>query len=148
MILGKRVMSNTEALMTLIFGVCLPSWDVYSDFGFAYYLYSKGHPNFGTAMICPIFLAMGFILPQWWQIEGKTSTKNKIGTFCLVLIQFWPQWKMLQVLYLGLIKKDANWRKEKEMFNRNIGSLGEIHQYIFFVTLHHLTFILFCRTYS
>merc|ERR1712079_458141 len=61
-----------------------------------------GHPNFALAMLMPVLLTMLFILPHWWTNEKKTTSCNKIFTFALVLLQFFPQWKMLNVLYLGL----------------------------------------------
>ena len=83
------------------------------------------HANFAIAMICPILLSMTFLLPQWWKFEKDTSMQNRIWTFFLVLIQFWPQWKMLQLLYMGLCKKDPDWEKEKEKLKRNVGCLGK-----------------------
>ena len=76
-------------------------------------------------MICPVLLSMIFLLPQWWIFEKETSIRNRIWTFLLVLILFWPQWKMLQILYMGLFKKDPDWKKEKEKLIRNIGCLGK-----------------------
>ena len=76
-------------------------------------------------MLMPVLLAMLFILPHWWNNEKKTTSCNKIFTFALVLLQFYPQWKMLNVLYIGLWKKDAKWKEEKERFQENIGSLGK-----------------------
>ena len=128
--LQEPVMSITDALFTFLFGVGLPSWDVYSDLGLIYDLLTgnvgrESHPKFAIAMFCPILLKTVFLIPQWWNIERKTTTKNKIWTLFLVLIQFWPQWKMVQVLYIGLIKKDPEWIKKKEYLQRNVGNLGK-----------------------
>ena len=134
--LQEPVMSTTDALFTFLFGVGLPSWDVYSDLGFIYALLTgmisrESHPKFAIAMFCPILLNTVFMIPQWWNFERKTSAKNKVWTFLLVLIQFWPQWKMIQVLYMGLIKKDPEWIKEKENLQRNVGNLGKNLEIIF-----------------
>ena len=40
-LVGEQVMSITDALMTFLFGVCLPSWDVYSDMGLAYHFLTE-----------------------------------------------------------------------------------------------------------
>ena len=85
----------------------------------------ESHPKFGIAMLMPVLLAMFFILPHWWENEKKTSNFNKIFTFILILFQFYPQWKMLQVLYWGLWKKDLKWKEAKENLQRNVGSLGK-----------------------
>ena len=84
-----------------------------------------GHPNFALAMLMPVLLAMLFILPHWWNNEKNINICNKIFTFILVLLQFYPQWKMLNVLYMGLWKKDAKWKEEKERLQQNIGTLGK-----------------------
>ena len=130
--LQEPVMSITDALFTFLFGVGLPSWDVYSDLGFIYALltgkisnYKGSYLNYAIAMFCPIVLNTVFMIPQWWNFERKTSAKNKVWTFLLVLIQFWPQWKMIQVLYIGLIKRDPEWIKKKEYLQRNVGNLGK-----------------------
>ena len=134
--LREPVMSPTDALFIFLFGVSLPSWDVYSDLGLIYALLtgdigSESHPKFAIAMFCPVLLNTVFMIQQWWNFERKTSTKNKIWTFFLVLIQFWPQWKMIQVLYMGLIKKDPEWIKEKENLLKNVGNLGKNLEIIF-----------------
>ena len=82
------VMSITEACLTFCFGVCLPTWDVFSDLIFAFtliiprhYEYSnsvESHPKFGIAMIVPMFFATLFILKEWWNMEKNTSMNNKI----------------------------------------------------------------------
>ena len=46
-IFGKRVMSITDILFTFLFGVCLPSWDVFSDIGMAYFLISRNYLEYG-----------------------------------------------------------------------------------------------------
>merc|ERR1712016_430921 len=82
-------------------------------------------PNFALAMLTPVLLAMLFILPHWWSNEKNTNLCNKIFTFILVLLQFYSQWKMLNVLYMGLWKKDAKWKEEKERLQQDIGFLGK-----------------------
>ena len=161
------VMTFFEALFTFLFGVALPSWDVYSDLYFALTLiiprcnhinnlvndYDSlnktacteigeyyGHPNFAIAMLMPVLLTMLFILPHWWHNEKKTPLGNKIFTFALVLLQFYPQWKMLNVIYIGFWKKDANWKEEKENLLRNVGGLGKflknMYSYLY-LNLHY-----------
>ena len=83
-----------------------------------------GHPHFAIAMLTPVLLTMMFILPHWRYIEKNTSKFNKTITLILVLFQIYPQWKMLQVLYLGLWKKDVIWKEAKENLQRSVGNLG------------------------
>ena len=169
----EGIMTITEALFTFLFGVALPSWDVYSDLIFSFtliiprcYNYEafnsteyqniktlieenpydeiictigggtfKGHPKFGIIMLVPVFLAMCFILPHWWKNEQNTSFFNKIITFSFVLFQFYPQWRMFQVLYLGLWMKDIKWKEEKENLQRNLAYLGKFPKKPFIIDI-------------
>ena len=97
-----------------------------------------GHHNFALAMLMPVLLTMLFILSHWWNNEKNTTTSNKIFTFVLILLQFYPQWKMLTVLYMGLWKKDAKWKEEKERLQRNIGSLGKFLKKVYSFTLYEI----------
>ena len=140
-------MTFSDTLFTFLFGVGLPSWDVYSDLIFALKLVFDGHTNFALAMLMPVLLAMLFILPHWWNNEKKTTSCNKIFTFALVLLQFYPQWKMLNVLYMGLWKKNAKWKEEKERFQKNIGSLGKFLKRFLYLHFMKLLGIVCFRAY-
>ena len=84
-----------------------------------------GHPKFGFAMLSPVLLVTVLILKQWWNEEKYASQKSKIFTFMLVIFQIWPQYKMLNVIYIGFWKNDHKWREQKEKLQRNICSLGK-----------------------
>ena len=106
-----------------------------------------GHHNFALTMLMPVLLTMLFILPHWWNNEKKTTSCNKIFTFALVLLQFYPQWKMLNVLYMGLWKKNAKWKEEKERFQKNIGSLGKFLKRFLYLHFMKLLGIVCFRAY-
>ena len=97
-----------------------------------------GHTNFTLAMLMPVLLAMLFILPHWWNNEKKTTLCNKILTFTLALLQFYPQWKILNVLYMGLWKKDVKWKEEKERLQQNIGSIGKFFKKGLCINFHYM----------
>ena len=120
-------MGIVDTTMTLIFGVGFPTFDIYSDVALAYKFIVVGHPNYGISMLVPVFFSTLAILPHWWKVDGKTdnSKLNKIWTFILVMMQLWPQWKMIQILVMGLWEKNPNWRTKKQEFQRNFGSLGK-----------------------
>ena len=95
-IAGEQVMSNIDALVTFLFGVCLPTLDVYSDIGLAYrflstrchtfkpYLYYEKYHQWNRVVYkdwkepeCPI----------WYLDEGKfgleyNETCTKSGFKC------------------------------------------------------------------
>ena len=82
-----------------------------------------GHVNFGILILSPVILAIFFTFPHWWMLED--NRKKKIFTLPLLLIQCWPQYRMLRILYLSLCKKDKRWKNEKEIIERDISSLGK-----------------------
>ena len=76
--------------------------------------------RYGYAMLAPILLMTIFSLRQWWRLE---KSWNRLQTLPLVFMQFFPQYRALRILYLGLRKK-ASWREEKDLYDRDLTSLG------------------------
>ena len=85
-------MPFTDAISIIIFDICLPTWDVFSDLIFAftlitpqYYEYSKSvesHPKFGIAMLVPMLFTTFFILREWWNMEKKNQHEKQNFHFC------------------------------------------------------------------
>jgi hypothetical protein len=77
----------------------------------------------GLMTLCPPIAGMLFLLPHWWRIE-KTGI-NRLKTFALILLQVWPQYRVLRILYLGLWRKDNKaWREERGTMDKDISSIG------------------------
>ena len=76
--------------------------------------------RYGYAMLAPILLMTIFSLRQWWRLE---KSWNRQWTLPLVLLQCFPQYRALRILYMGLQKK-ASWRAEKDLYDRDLTSLG------------------------
>ena len=76
--------------------------------------------RYGYAMLAPILLMTIFSLRQWWRLE---KSWNRLWTLPLVFLQVFPQYRALRILYLGLQKK-ASWRAEKDVYDRDLTSLG------------------------
>ena len=69
---GEQVMSTIDALVTFLFGVCLPSWDVYSDMGLSYRFLTNRCYTFKPHQHHEKFL-------QWKRIHSKLP-ECQIGT--------------------------------------------------------------------
>ena len=132
------------------FGVGLPTWDQFSDYAMINRLF--GYQNewctsyqnskecieedelrvrrYGYAMIGPILLMTIFTIRQWWSCEKNWA---RIFTLPLVILQIFPQYKALRILYLALWKKSPTWKDEKEVYDRDIGTLGKCSNLIVFV---------------
>ena len=82
-----------------------------------------GHPNFALAMLAPILLSTIFLIPQWLKQE---KPKNRIlKTLPLLLLQLYPQFKFLEILHLGLWKKDSKWRSKKLELQKSVTYIGK-----------------------
>ena len=82
-----------------------------------------GHPNFAMAMFAPILLSTLFLIPQW--LRQEQTKKRILTTLPLVLFQLYPQFKMLELLYLGLWKKDSKWRSKKLELQKSVTYIGK-----------------------
>ena len=82
-----------------------------------------GHVKFGLLILSPVILSIFFTIPHWWQMEE--TRKMKLLTLPLLLIQCWPQYRTLRILYLSIWKKDKRWKTEKEIIERDVSSLGK-----------------------
>ena len=78
--------------------------------------------KYGYAMLAPIVLMTIISIRQWMSLEK--GFKNLILTFPLVILQVYPQYRALRVLYLG-ITKSVLWKEEKRKYDRNLNSLGK-----------------------
>ena len=111
-------------LLMLSFSVLLPTGDVFSDIIFTTGLFLKGHYKFGACSIVPLSISWMMIAVQWFKTESKEK-RHKLKTLPLLLLQVYPQWRALRVLYYGKIKRDPRWRKMKEEFEIGISHLGK-----------------------
>ena len=77
--------------------------------------------RYGYAMLVPILIMTIFTLQKWWRLEKET---NRLSTFFIAILQLYPQYRALRILYLG-IRKKASWRKEKHVYEEDLSSLGK-----------------------
>ena len=88
--------------------------------------------SYGYAMLAPILLMTIFSLRQWWRLE---KIENRLRTLPLVFMQFFPQYRALRILYLGLKKRTREWREEINVYDRDLTSLG---MYVLTYVLYYL----------
>ena len=125
------------AILTIVFGIVLPSVDVYSDSYFSFKMFTfdgyydwygrykqvGSQPVYGTVILIPIMISTLLTLYHWWRLETKWF--HKMITLPLVLVQFWTQYRTIRILILGLWYQIGSWRKEKKVFDKDLGSLGK-----------------------
>ena len=133
-------MSWVAALILLATGVFLPTFDVYSDLLFTARLFAGNyynrdycnsvgvmvppHPKFGSAMIAPFILSWLFVTIQWFKTER--GLVQKLKTLPLLILQVYPQWRALRVLFYAKWKKYDRWQRMKEEWETGISHIGKI----------------------
>ena len=87
------------------------------------------HKYFAMSMLFPVILSTLFVIPHWWKQEKPKGRLLK--TLPFVIFQFYPQYKMAEILYLGLWKTDKQWKAKKDFLMKEMGSLGNFCQEFF-----------------
>ena len=80
------------AILLIVFGIVLPTFDNYSDIVFSYSLLTGNYeangpaepqPIYGSVMLIPILVTTLFVIPHW--LKREDSTKKRLLTFPLLL---------------------------------------------------------------
>ena len=121
--------SKKELCILIIFGILLPSFDVYSDIVFSISLFfglnvqsGRRMPLLGSIFLIPIALTTFFTTLKWWKREK--TLKQKLFTFPLLIGQLWPQWETLKVVRM-IWNSKPQWREEKKKMEVEVSSLGK-----------------------
>lgn len=116
-----------SAVLMVLFNVILPTADMISDILLTVKLFTgigvKKHPYFGTVSLLPPIMSWIGVTRHWIKIETKEE-RNKLKTLPLFLLQIYPQWRALRVLYYAIIKKDRKWVEMKKDYDGGIAHLG------------------------
>ena len=82
------------AILLIVFGIVLPTFDNYSDLIFSHSLLTGNYkswrtrtpepqPIYGSVMLIPIVVTTLFVIPHW--LKREDSTKKRLLTFPLLL---------------------------------------------------------------
>lgn len=72
-------------------------------------------------MLTPPIISWLFVTYQWFRTE--VGAKQKLMTLPFLLLQVYPQWRALRVLYYGKWKKQRGWQRMKEEWETDICNL-------------------------
>ena len=119
-------MSWKDVAMILLFGIGLPTFDVYSDLTFCINYYTQIYDEKTSQLpreitIIPLISSTLSLIPHWWKLEKNAL--QRLCTLPLLLLLVWPQYRMAKLLYLGW-KKNENWMNQKNTMDRNISHIG------------------------
>ena len=114
-----------EVLLLCLFGIALPTGDVYSDGALVIQLYYTAHPKFAIVLSIPVLLSFVLLIPHWYQTE-KTS-KRRWMTLPLLLLQVWPQYRILKLLILLFQDREdqKKYHEKKAEHDKNVTCLGK-----------------------
>ena len=130
--------STTDGLVTFGAGVALPTADIYSDVSLVVLLLSleitpesyrfdhakRFASNMGNIMTIPLILSTLFILPHWLNCEK--TLKRRIITFPLLLLQLYPQYRSMRILWWAFVRKNVTKAlKEKHHHESSLSNVGK-----------------------
>ena len=140
--------THFDAFLLILTEIVLPSVDVISDLLLIIQLTTyeyvppddiiydpcgndPNHPTYncldyntlGFMMTIPLILSTILLIPHWWKNEG--TRKQKVLTVLLLLLQCWPQYRAMRILWLKYIKKNMPLSvKEFRVIKGTIGNIG------------------------
>ena len=67
-------------------------------------------------------LSLLFVLPHWWRTEK--TTKRRLLTLPLLLMQIWPQYRVVKLL-ISLWNDQRKYHIKKEEYDRDVSCVGK-----------------------
>ena len=119
-IVGKEVWKETRAQWAGAHGPEL----IRRDFNFCGFLDENRYVFGAITLLFPTFSFL-FTAYHWWNMENvsREGGSGRLNTLPLLLAQIWPQYRAIRLLYLGLVKKSSQWRREQQVLLENVSSL-------------------------
>ena len=144
----KMEFSYFDGFTTFVVGVLLPTIDIYLDVTCIELLLTiernesdhvtadlnKGIlKEFGMMMILPLILNTLLTLPHWF-VSEKTWPRRLI-TFILVILQLYPQYRSIRILWLSFCRKNLTQsKKEQTLVGTSISHVGKYTYSIVYVS--------------
>ena len=113
------LLTKQQLLMIVIFKICLPTFDIYSDIGTAYELLTWETVDWdhNRVRLTKLFKVLGFstilflVLNQLFTIphylRNETTWKKRLKALPFLLLFCWPQFKALEVLWIAYVTKNV-----------------------------------------
>ena len=119
-----------DVAVMVIFGIILPTTDVYSDISFAMKLFSEGQPKYAYSMLVPVLFSFLFMIVHWLRVES--TLKKRLKSLPFLILQIWPQVQVCKIIKMGMYDKNPQWRQRKDCMEREVSSVGMKVLHIFF----------------
>ena len=115
-------MGKGDAAVLVMFGLILPTTDIYSDISFAVQIFPD-HPKYASSMLAPVVLSFLFMIVHWLRVES--TMKKRLISLPFLILQIWPQVQVCKILKIGLYDKNPRWRERKDTMDRDVSSVGK-----------------------
>ena len=86
----------------------------------------KEHTKFGLVALSAVLVSFLFTTVHWWKAEETIG--DKLKTLPWLLLQFYPQYKAIRIIYLWL-KDDQTWLSEKTNLEGEIIHVGKYNSF-------------------
>ena len=137
---GNAEFTHFNALLLVLTEIVLPTVDVISDVLLIIQLttydvdikscptndpYCMNYNTLGYLMMIPLSLSIILFIPHWWKEER--TRKMRLLTAPLLLLQCWPQYRALRILWLKYKKKNVQLCiEELSVIKGTVGTIGEL----------------------
>ena len=126
----------------LVFGIILPTADVYSDINFAISAFSTDNPRIGMLMLLPVILNLAFNI-YLWKITDFDSKVERRFTWLLLIFNVWPQSQVLKLI-ISIFKTNKNWKERQEKIKMELSYIEPFIEAVpqYFIALGVFTMLL------
>ena len=110
----------------VVLDIILPTTDTYGDVNFAYGAFSTQNYGIGSLMITPVMMNLVFNI--WmWKTANFDGKNEKYFTWILVLLNFWPQYQILKLIYSIVTNvPETQWKEQGDKINKNYRILNHL----------------------
>ena len=119
----EEKMGKGDAAVLVIFGLILPTTDIYSDISFAVKLFWNNHPRYACSILAPVILSFLFMIVHWLRMES--TLRKRLISLPFLILQIWPQVQVCKILKMGLYDKNPQWKQRKDSMDRDVSSVGK-----------------------
>ena len=138
-------MSTLTILQHTVFDILLPTTDVFGDINFAVGAFCSQNYGIGCLMLLPVIFNMLFNLYNW-SSKNYDTQKEKRFTWLLVVLNLWPQYQVIKLIWLILRGKSKDiWEPMQHKIKTEISFLEPFIEAIpqFFVSIAVFIFLVF-----
>ena len=112
------LLTKRQLILIVLFKICLPTFDVYSDIGTAYELLTwenRRNKNLYTALGSStiLFMVLGLLSTIPHYLKNERTWGRRLKTLPFLLLLCWPQFKAVEVLWIAFIIKDVEMFEER-----------------------------------